>query len=212
MAKIIRITESDLHMMVRRALNEIYEGTQPQNDYLRGLCQRRGIEYDDKYDQLSISDASMLIDRLKNMRLKRGEQPPSIDQLLNSFKQQDNRPKNPSFMDYEEVTPDIVNAFWNTERYSGGLVPIDGIRPEFRPAYEIAKKNTAMLAYAMSPSYTVYFNKSGDLFIQVNTGASWSLQNHLAHYAGKCSNYFKLYTAAYSLMDDNEWELLYKRK
>jgi hypothetical protein len=103
----------------------------------------------------------------------------------------------------------MVDYFWNKERYKDNLIDIADIRPEFRSAYNTAKKNVAMLDYAMSPSYTVHFDKDANLHIMINHGASWSNQNHLHHYAGKCRQYFKLESSAWSAIDNDKWELLY---
>ena len=119
-----------------------------------------------------------------------------------------------AFNNYDEVTQDMVNGFWSKERYVEGLVKGEDVREEWRAVYEVAKKNVAMLDYAMSPSYTVYFDKEANLTIHINHGCSWSAQNHLSHYAGRCGK-FKLQTAAWSAIDEKEWELLYdgqKRK
>jgi hypothetical protein len=215
MKQIIRLTESDLHNLVKESVNKVLsemnnEGTSLQNDFIRSLCKRRGIEYDSKYDKLPVRDASGLITLLKKLRLKNGEQPPTIDQLLQSFQQApQQKPNKCAFNKYEDVTPEMVNKFWSQERYAVNLVDINNIRPEFQPAYEKAKKNVAMLDYAMMPSFTIYFDRNANLNILVNTGASWSIQNHLHHYAEKCKNYFKLYSAAWSAIDDSKWELLY---
>ena len=217
MKKIVRLTESDLHNIIKesvnRVLNEIYEGTSLQNDYIQGLCKRRGIAYDEKYNSLPVRDASSLITMLKKLRVKKGEQPPTIDQLLQSIKQTGlEQPRYCAFAKYEDVTPEMVNKFWSQDRYAANLVDISNIRPEFQQAYERAKKNVAMMDYAMLPSFTIYFDRDANLNILVNTGASWSLQNHIHHYADKCRNYFKLYSAARSVIDHDKWELLYDGK
>ena len=115
-----------------------------------------------------------------------------------------------AFMQYEDVTQDMVDAFWEQKEYAEKLVNKNDIRKEFKDAYEIAKKNVAMLDYPMSSKYTVHFDKDGNLTIWINHGASWSAQNHLSHYANKCSKYFKLQTAAWCELDKDKWELLYK--
>ena len=71
------------------------------------------------------------------------------------------------------------------------------------------KKNVAMLDYPMSPPYTVHFDQEANLKIMINHGCSWSAQNHLHYYAGKCKDYFKIYTSAWSVVDEEVWELLY---
>ena len=213
MKQIIRLTESDLHRIVkesvRNILTEMDEGTSAQNDYIRGLCDKRGIAYDNKYNTLPVKDASNLITLLKTLKVKRGEQPPTIEQLLQSLKQTPPKPRYCAFSNYEDVTPEMVNRFWSQERYAVNLLDINDIRPEFRPAYEKAKKNVAMLDYAMMPSFSIYFDKEGNLDIMVHTGASWSIQNHLHHYADKCKDYFTMRSAAWSAIDHEKWELLY---
>lgn len=214
--QIIRLTESDLHRIVKESVNKILkemdEGTEAQNDFIRGLCARKGIQYDPKYNSLSTRDASGLITLLKKLRVKKGEQPPTIEQLMQQMNAAPKQPTSLSFMDYDEVTPELVNRFWSQDRYAQGLININKVRPDFQPAYEKAKKNVAMLEYAMSPSYTVYFDREGNLYIHVNTGASWSLQNHLHHYAGKCAKHFKLWSAASGWIDRDRLELLYDRE
>ena len=112
------------------------------------------------------------------------------------LKQQKNKkPKYMSFMDYDDVTDEMVENFWNKDEYKEHLIPEDKIDNKYKKAYNIAKKNVAMLDYVMKPSFTVYFDENADLYIEVNTGASWSIQNHLNYYARKCGR-FKLYTAA----------------
>jgi len=124
--------------------------------------------------------------------------------------QRESRKRNTcAFNDYDEVTQSMVDRFWEDDRYAEKLIDINDIRPEWRNAYETAKKNVAMLDYAMSSSYTVYFDKNANLNILINSGASWSAQNHLHHYANKCRDYFKLDTAAWSVIDDNIWEPLF---
>lgn len=124
----------------------------------------------------------------------------------------DDKPKkvNCSFVKYENVTQEMVDAFWDQERYAEKLIPYEDIRKEFQGAYEKAKKNVAMLEYPMTSSYTVYFDKDANLTIWINHGASWSAQNHLSHYASKCGKYFKLQTAAWCALDEDKWELLFK--
>ena len=210
MKQIIRLTESDLHKVVKesvsRILNEICEGTPAQNRFIRDLCKRYGIEYDSKYDSLTSRDASGLIGLLKDLRVKEGEQPPTIEQLLQSFQQK--QPQYCAFLKYENVTPEMVNRFWSTDRYAANLVDINNIRPEFRPAYEKAKKNVAMLDYPMKPYLIVYFDRNANLYI---LNGHHSEQNHLRYYYGNHSlfNYFELDTAYLARLDKNEWELLY---
>lgn len=115
-----------------------------------------------------------------------------------------------AFNRYEDVTQEMVDYFFSKERYAEKLVDEKDIRKEFKGAYEKAKKNTAMLDYAMSATYTVYFDKDANLNIWINHGASWSAQNHLHHYANKCSKYFELHTAAWNKLDEDKWELLLK--
>ena len=129
------------------------------------------------------------------------------------FKQQrELRKKNIcAFNTYNDVTDEMVNAFWNKPSYVDRLIPEDDIRNAFQNVYNIAKKNVAMLDYAMSSNYSVYFDIHGNLYILVNTGASWSSQNHLHHYADKCRNHFTIRTAAWSseINDTDKWEPLY---
>lgn len=113
-----------------------------------------------------------------------------------------------AFRAYDEVTPDMVEKFWSAGRYKDGLIPFENVRDGWKPAYETAKKNVAMLDYAMSPNYSVWFDKQGNLDMHVNTGASWSLQNHLCYYADKCGK-FELHTSAWSQEDPERVELLY---
>ena len=115
-----------------------------------------------------------------------------------------------AFNDYEDVTQEMVDKFWEKERYAEKLIDKKDIRKEWQDAYDTAKKNVAMLDYAMSSSYSVYFDKKANLTITINTGASWSYQNHLHHYADKCKKYFKLDTMAAGHIDKDIWEPLFK--
>ena len=127
--------------------------------------------------------------------------------------QREARKKNTcAFNDYEDVTQEMVDKFWNQERYAEKLVDEKNIRKEWKDAYETAKKNVAMLDYAMTPGYNVYFDQNANLLITINHGASWSEQNHLSHYAGKCSKYFKLDSMASGRIEDDKWELLFDGK
>ena len=117
-----------------------------------------------------------------------------------------------AFNKYDDVTEEMVNNFWSQKDYAEKLIDKKDIRKEFQDIYDVAKKNVAMLDYAMKPTYTVYFDKEGNLYILINHGASWSAQNHLHHYAGKCGKYFTLETAASADIDKNEYELLYNKK
>lgn len=114
-----------------------------------------------------------------------------------------------AFNNYEDVTQEMVDKFWEKPAYAKNLVGLDNIRFEWKPAYEKAKKNVAMLDYPMSPSYTVHFDREANLKIMIHHGCSWSAQNHLHHYAGKCKDHFKIYTSAWSVVDEGVWELLY---
>jgi hypothetical protein len=160
--------------------------------------------------RLTENDLRNVVKESVNILLREGKWLPREEWLKQQAAQREARKKNVcAFNNYEDVTPDMVNRFWSQSRYAEGLVPMNYIRPEFQPAYEKAKKNVAMLDYAMSPSYTVYLDREANLYILVNTGASWSLQNHLSHYAGRCRGYFSLDTAGWAQTDPNEWELLY---
>ena len=117
-----------------------------------------------------------------------------------------------AFNDYEDVTQEMIDKFWSQERYAEKLVDEKNIRKEWKAAYDTAKKNTAMLDYAMTPGYTVYFDKNANLLITINHGASWSNQNHLQHYADKCKKYFKLDSMASGYVDNEKWELLFDGK
>ena len=114
-----------------------------------------------------------------------------------------------AFNDYEDVTQEMVDNFWKKSEYAENLVEYEDISKEWKPAYEKAKKNVAMLDYAMHDTFTIYFDKDANLSIHVNTGASWSLQNHLHHYADKCKNYFTIKTCANGIIEIDKWELLY---
>lgn len=132
---------------------------------------------------------------------------------MKSLSQYINEAKSLSFLKYDEITNEMVEKFWNLSEYKENLVPIDKIDKDFKDAYEIAKKNVASLEYPMKSTYTVYFDKDGNLLININHGASWSAQNHLDHYAERM-NSFKLKTAAWTnVAFYNEkkkiWELLY---
>lgn len=117
-----------------------------------------------------------------------------------------------AFNKYDDVTQDMVDRFWSDEEYAKNLIAYSDIRDQFKPVYEIAKKNVAMLDYAMHSNYTVYFDEEANLFIEINHGNSWSAQNHLHHYADKCAKYFKLQTSANSTLDSDKWELLFDGK
>ena len=121
-----------------------------------------------------------------------------------------------SYMDYEDVTEEMVEDFWKDEDYAKNLVPFSDIDPDFQKVYKKAKKNVAVLERPMSRSYTVYFDKDANLLININSGASWSNQNFLHHYADKFKK-FKLETAAYTNVSYynkpvKKWELLYNGK
>ena len=124
-----------------------------------------------------------------------------------------NESKSLSFLNYDEITDKMVEDFWNKADYKENLVQIDKIDKDFKNAYEIAKKNVASLEYPMHSGYTVYFDKDGNLLININHGASWSAQNHLSHYADKMGK-FKLRTSAWTNVNyfnekNKIWELLY---
>lgn len=67
--KIIRLTESDLHRIVKQSVNRVIrtinensfgEGTPKQNAFLKKLM---GDRWDDKYSELSVPETSKMIDK-----------------------------------------------------------------------------------------------------------------------------------------------------
>ena len=128
-------------------------------------------------------------------------------------------PQNPlkklTFKNYEDITDDDIDSFWEQADYQDGLIPKEDIRKEWKDAYDLAKKNIAMYSYVLNSRENIFFDKEGNLLIDT-LGASH--KRHFNYYNTKFKNYFNTeiginyVNSPYKEENKKTWEMIYNGK
>lgn len=121
-----------------------------------------------------------------------------------------------TFKNYDDVTDEDVKSFWNQEKYKNGLIPIEDIRKEWQPAYELAKKNIAMYSYVLNSHENIFFDKEGNLLIDT---LGKSHKSHISYYKDtKFKKFFNTeiginyVNSPYKEENKKTWEMIYNGK
>ena len=121
MKQVIRLTENDLHRIVKESVrkvlkeNQYGEGTPKQNAFLQKLM---GDRWDDKYADLSVPETSKMIDQ----ELAKNNTPQKEYEVVESFGSDEKIHPCKSFYEAKKKLSDIIDEYFDSGWSSVGDV------------------------------------------------------------------------------------------